>query len=66
MRRWLLTQFNVKLRNGFGIDLELTPKDTGLAYTPDGDEVALLSIQAMKLRLPLILFEILFIEVIEE
>ena len=66
MRRWTLTQFNVRLRNGFGIDLELTPKDIGMAYTPKGDEVALLSVQAMQLRLPLLLIEVLFIEVIEE
>jgi len=61
-----LIQFNARIRNGFGIDLELTPKDTGLALNHDGDEVALLSIQAMKLRLPLVVFEVLFIEVIEE
>lgn len=61
-----MTQFSVGLRNGFGFDLELTPKDVGYAHDTTGDEVAMLSIQAMTLRLPLVVFEILFIEVIEE
>lgn len=61
-----MMQFNARLRNGFGVDLEMTPKDAGLAYDPDGQEVALMSIQAMQLRLPLIVLEILFIDIIED
>jgi hypothetical protein len=61
-----LTQFSVGFRNGFGFDLELTPKEVGFAHDPEtGEEVALLSIQAMTLRLPLVVFEVLFIEVID-
>lgn len=60
-----MTQFSVGFRNGFGFDLELTPKDVGFAHDASGEEVALLSIQAMTLRLPLVVFEVLFIEVID-
>ncbi len=60
-----MTQFSVGFRNGFGFDLELTPKEVGYAHDSSGDEVALLSIQAMTLRLPLVVFEVLFIEVID-
>lgn len=61
-----MMQFKLGFRNGFGVDLELTPKDVGVAHIVEEEDSVLITIQSMVLRLPLLSFELLFIDILEE
>jgi hypothetical protein len=55
--------FSLGFRNGFGVDLELTPKQHAIGVSgEDEEDIYPLTIQAMQLRLPLLVFEVLFVE----
>jgi hypothetical protein len=47
--------FSLGFRNGFGVDLELTPKQHAIGVSgEDEEDIYPLTIQAMQLRLPLL------------
>ena len=55
--------FNLSFRNGFGFDLELTPKQVAIGVSEENEEeIYPVMIQAMQLRLPLLVLEAVFIE----
>lgn len=55
--------FNLSFRNGFGFDLELTPKQFAIGVSEENEEdIYPVMVQAMQLRLPLLAFEAVFVE----